>query len=976
MNKDQIDGLHARAKEATELGDAARVKGHIKAAARHYETANKINLEFQDVISSWLDINVGDRFEVGIAVETNEREKTKLDVLWSQADEAISLGDAARKTGNMQDAAQHYETAYSTNLELQVVIANSPNWSSCRKTQVFQLYLDGRKTLVDESDLTRDEILERISSDANPSDQLINMAFIALEKGLLIQSQNYIQQAETLQSKWLELVGARPYLAETMSNIQIASGELAIRQNNLALAEIYYRRAGTYSLQMKERESSAQLRIIEMRLGNLAENDERASDALTHYMSCAYHIPKSQGMRPTDEAELLEASADDIWSSLGISPNELAKLIDSYSSESLWIADKVIKLAIHQLERLPQVLECLSDLSKQFVELLDLKSAVVSGRRMRQDFARFHRLYLDLALRHAPSELPRIVSAIQGRKLAALVLDEMEARKEEYPEGDLRWRFLEVRTELRRLAIGLQAIECRRGNPDDILPFGWSGKPELLKEAYQARVAEYEAKIVEYRQLRLDLSQKPGFAVAAPHLMEVDHALLQSTLAADEAIVLLLHVTPGTEDVQAVEVARTYALVIRAQGAPRLVELDKLLQAMTLLRQIDVQLGHRGGYRESGTGAHEPFFTVEAEMLHPAEAMESLMREALWLPLAECVQGINRLNLITHGELHALPVHLECPVKQSFNWPGLVFYHLHKEVQPPPGSSDTERVGILAYAASDLKDEALRQRYRPIPLVAAEAAMIEALWPGKTVNPLDLSHSQFAPVISIHLAAHGSAIEGYLEEAHLLVGADGQILTFHDVLGSSLQPDVVFLSACVVGQTKELDGDPLGLVSAFLLKGARFVVAPMVPVSDFLTPLLAVQFHQGLAGGLGPHQSLVEAKRRLRTGEWYEGTEELVRTHYTPVLARAIRAALAEGQPDLHKRLVALDEQILLWLPQLEDEHATRRRLVVYPVAEAYETNPTDDRALASPILDWLVANKASLPSRDITDFTIGFGPG
>jgi hypothetical protein len=133
------------------------------------------------------------------------------------------------------------------------------------------------------------------------------------------------------------------------------------------------------------------------------------------------------------------------------------------------------------------------------------------------------------------------------------------------------------------------------------------------------------------------------------------------------------------------------------------------------------------------------------------------------------------------------------------------------------------------------------------------------------------------------------------------------------VLGCALRAPVWFLAACLVGQTTEdLDGEPLGLVTALLLRGARGVIAPLVPIDDFYAPLLALLVHRQLrwqheqGGALDAPGALNEAKRQLRSGRWhpqalaaeeaqrYESEiQALLRAAYGPVIA----AQLAQLPP-------------------------------------------------------------------------------
>jgi CHAT domain-containing protein len=172
--------------------------------------------------------------------------------------------------------------------------------------------------------------------------------------------------------------------------------------------------------------------------------------------------------------------------------------------------------------------------------------------------------------------------------------------------------------------------------------------------------------------------------------------------------------------------------------------------------------------------------------------------------------------------------------------------------------------------------------------VDAETLLLEALWDQETLyTPVDFSQSLSLYVL--HLAGHGLISEDDPLSASLVMG-DHEKLDARTILHSPLRAQVVFLSACVVGRvTEDIDGDPLGLVSAFFMRGAQYVIAYVQPASDFYMPLLVCLFYQTWLTGTTPHEALREAKRRLQTGEWYSDTEMLIRKTYQPVLMNYLK---------------------------------------------------------------------------------------
>jgi hypothetical protein len=251
--------------------------------------------------------------------------------------------------------------------------------------------------------------------------------------------------------------------------------------------------------------------------------------------------------------------------------------------------------------------------------------------------------------------------------------------------------------------------------------------------------------------------------------------------------------------------------------------------------------------------------------------------------------------VVTHGELHVLPLSLGAPEGlRIYQYPGLVFYWLqHIAVQRPPIPPEARSaLALQVHSPAPGSDPP------PIPFVHAEAQIVQSLWE-PVHSPLPL-HEEL-PVAVVHLAGHGEASKG--EDACLILGTE-QRLGLHELLRSRIRPEIVYLSACLVGRTSEdLDGDPLGMVSGFFLRGARCVVAPLVPISDFYAPLLAALFHHALAlqrssdRPLDAHAALGQAKSQLQDGHWPQAVIDGVRSAYEDALAPQFEPLLKAEDP-------------------------------------------------------------------------------
>ena len=553
-------------------------------------------------------------------------------------------------------------------------------------------------------------------------------------------------------------------------------------------------------------------------------------------------------------------------------------------------------------------------LAQRLSEHLDLNSQEALKRVF---VALFHSRWLGLALQYAPERIPEVLAAMQGRKVAALVLDELEFMTDVRGEARSaqRQRFLALRTELRRLALGLQVISGGAGRSYDAPPGSVRAMDDRERgrsvslEAQRALLAEFEAKRQDYQQARLELSRDPDFAVLAPQL-QIDSASIQAWLPEGHAMVLLVH-TAAANEAEGIALDKpddralppVHALLLRRESI-ELLAMPELASLPAQLRAGAVAGGQRAGLRCSAgraTSSESRAPTTEPDLSNPAQA--------LWAPLAPRLGNLHTLHVVTHGELHIVPAALDAPaglvVRQ---YPGLVYFwqqHLAPQRAPPHGG---QALALQVHSPAPGEDPP------PIPFVHAEAQLTQALW-HPVLSPLPMREELAVTVV--HLAGHG--LEGQGQDACLLLGS-GQRLGLHELLSSRIRAPIVYLSACLVGRTSDdLDGDPLGMVSGFLLRGARCVVAPLVPISDLYSPLLAVLFHWELKGQRGDgnqldaSRALQHAKARLSSGDWPEEIVQRVRVAYVKPFEALLKETLRGG--DLGRIQDELLRQFFDWLP-------------------------------------------------------------
>lgn len=144
-----------------------------------------------------------------------------------------------------------------------------------------------------------------------------------------------------------------------------------------------------------------------------------------------------------------------------------------------------------------------------------------------------------------------------------------------------------------------------------------------------------------------------------------------------------------------------------------------------------------------------------------------------------------------------------------------------------PAAPVAGEVLIIADPTSDLpharaEGRALAQSLPGSHLLVGEAAHLEAV---RTALPR-------ARVI--HFAGHGALDPTSPWEAHLSLAGGGR-LTLRDVLALPLKAERVVLSGCETAGTRSLGPEHLGLAEAFVLAGARTVVAADEKIDDAAT---------------------------------------------------------------------------------------------------------------------------------------------
>lgn len=299
--------------------------------------------------------------------------------------------------------------------------------------------------------------------------------------------------------------------------------------------------------------------------------------------------------------------------------------------------------------------------------------------------------------------------------------------------------------------------------------------------------------------------------------------------------------------------------VVTAEGV-RAMDLD--VDRRTLASLIEFTRGTLTALVRSGQNqaSQAPLQRLHQLLIQPAEA-------------AGLLQGITKLILVPHAELHYLPF-----AALLGEGPGGQYLVSRYDLTTVPSASvwlelarratsPTSDGRILAMAPAPSELPGARAEVEAIGRIGGERATV-LLGPDATRQAMNTA----LPVHDVlHLATYGvlnrrNPLFSYVELAPS-GDSDGR-LEVHDIYGLPINARVVVLSACQTGVGSGMRSDVpagdewVGLSRAFLLAGAQRVVATLWPVADGASAELMVWFHTGLASGQEAAAALADAQRR------------------------------------------------------------------------------------------------------------------
>lgn len=170
------------------------------------------------------------------------------------------------------------------------------------------------------------------------------------------------------------------------------------------------------------------------------------------------------------------------------------------------------------------------------------------------------------------------------------------------------------------------------------------------------------------------------------------------------------------------------------------------------------------------------------------------------------------------------------------------------------------------WSPEELRDEA----FQPLRYSGQEILDAQKIWGGRALTGPEASEHNFfkhAPGAKIiHLATHGQSDPrigdySWLAFAPQRDSTENELLFARELAPINLTADLVILSACKTGVARFQRGEGmLGLPRAFVLAGAKSVLATQWAVNDASAAALMQQFHRRLAAGKPKDVALQEAK--------------------------------------------------------------------------------------------------------------------
>ena len=237
--------------------------------------------------------------------------------------------------------------------------------------------------------------------------------------------------------------------------------------------------------------------------------------------------------------------------------------------------------------------------------------------------------------------------------------------------------------------------------------------------------------------------------------------------------------------------------------------------------------------RWAGFAATTRGVEVNLFKLPPETATEREQSKVLLTPFRSAIKASQSVRVLPYGPLrsvdfHALPFEGGEPLIASH----LVVYSLDLPVHSFPASTNGQHVALVVSDPQGNLPEASQE----VKVVVDAIRTWGVSWKSVTLQSQKAKSEDVIAALPtadfFHYAGHG-VFAGFAGWDSKLPLAEGSRLTLGDVLALRRSPDWIVLSACDTAQTsQEAPGEGIGLANAFLLAGAKGVVAATHRVTD------------------------------------------------------------------------------------------------------------------------------------------------
>ncbi len=259
-------------------------------------------------------------------------------------------------------------------------------------------------------------------------------------------------------------------------------------------------------------------------------------------------------------------------------------------------------------------------------------------------------------------------------------------------------------------------------------------------------------------------------------------------------------------------------------------------------------------------GARQGNARATARHTSAAISLMKSLGESLIAPLIPHICRANRLVIVPHGALHALPFaalvvdgkHLI----EQFEIMTAPSASVAFSVAAPSHSNPATLAPLVIHVADARAPEITREGERVAESIRSLAGSCDVLRGDDATADAFAANCAQRPLL--HVACHGRFVEA-LPAASGLRLAD-RWFPIRDILALELCADLVVLSACETGRHAVQAGDELnGLARAFIAAGAKRLLVCLWAVSDTETAELQTEFHRLRTTAIRLHGSLLDA---------------------------------------------------------------------------------------------------------------------